>query len=74
MLGFHVFFHCLHKKRQIVLCFNFKDKTMDIIDHKKKKPKDSCLYEFFTYNLVRLHIIVSFYYFYNEVYNDNNFF
>ena len=73
MLGFQVFFHYVHKKRQIVLCFNFKDKTVDIIDYKKTKPKDSCLYEFFIDNLVRLHIVVLFYYFSNEAYNDTIF-
>ena len=43
---------------------------MDIIDHMKKKPKDSCLYEFFTDHLVRLHIVVLFFHFSNEAYND----
>jgi len=70
-----VFFHCVYKKRQILLCFSFKDKITDIIDCMGgKKVKDSCLYELFTDNLVRLHIVVSFNYFYNEAYNDNNFF
>ena len=56
-LVFQVFFHYYDQGKQCLICFNFKQKSMDIIDRIKRKRREHYVYEYFSDILVKLHTI-----------------